>query len=107
MGYTLSEEHPREFVTRSVVRNPYAEQYAADYQAMVAQAFRETGVPGAAVVLVHDTSVLVMQGLGLRDVGTVRFGGRAYGVSAGLGIEGLCLGAGGHAGGPGATGLER
>ncbi len=68
LGYALSEEHPPEFATRSVARNPYTEQYAADYRALVEQAFRETGVPGAAVVLVHDTSVLMMQGLGLRDV---------------------------------------
>ncbi len=69
LGYTLSEEHPTESVTRSVATNPYAERYAANYQALVARAFQETGVPGAAVVLVHDTSVLLMQGLGLRDVG--------------------------------------
>lgn len=68
LGYALSEERPLEFATRSAAYNPYSERFAADYQALVAQAFRETGVPGAAVVLVHDTSVLVMQGLGLRDM---------------------------------------
>ena len=68
LGYPHSEDYPYEVATRSVAQNPYQEQYAADYQALVKQAFRETGVPGAAVVLVHDTSVLVMQGLGLRDM---------------------------------------
>lgn len=68
LDYVLTEELPPEFVTRSVARNPYADRYAADYRALVEQAFRETGVPGAAVVLVHDTSVLVIQGLGLRDM---------------------------------------
>ena len=71
IAYSLSnDERPPEFATRSVARNPYVERYATDYQALVAQAFEETGVPGAAVVLVHDTSVLVMQGLGLRDMAT-------------------------------------
>ena len=71
IGYSLSnDERPLEFATRSVARNPHVERYATDYQALVAQAFEETGVPGAAVVLVHDTSVLVMQGLGLRDMAT-------------------------------------
>ena len=71
IAYSLSnDERPPEFATRSVARNSYVERYATDYQALVAQAFEETGVPGAAVVLVHDTSVLVMQGLGLRDVAT-------------------------------------
>lgn len=69
LSYTFSEEPPLEFVSHSEARNPYTDRYVADYQALVAQAFGETGVPGAAVVLVHDTSVLVMQGLGLRDTG--------------------------------------
>ena len=106
LGYPHSEDYPYEVATRSVAQNPYQEQYAADYQALVKQAFRETGVPGAAVVLVHDTSVLVMQGLGLRDMSEHRFGGHSHRVSVGVGIQGFRFGAGGHAGGPGATGLE-
>ncbi len=68
LGYGLSEDYPYEVAIRSVSRNPYQDRYAADYRSLVEEAFRETGVPGAAVVLVHDTSVLLMQGLGLRDM---------------------------------------
>ena len=66
--YRHREYRPPETATRSEAPNPYLDQFATDYQTLAAQAFRETGVPGAAVVLVHDTSVLVMQGLGLRDM---------------------------------------
>jgi beta-lactamase class C len=71
LGYTLlnPERPPVEFATHSVASNPHVDRFAADYEALVQQAFEEAGVPGAAVVLVHDTSVLVMQGLGLRDAG--------------------------------------
>ena len=92
--------------TRSVARNPYVERYAADYRSLVAQAFEETGVPGAAVVLVHDTSVLVMQGLGLRDMATTDSVDVHTVFRLGSVSQGICFGAGGHAGRPGATGLE-
>ncbi len=71
LSYTLLNPVPipAEFATHSVDRNPHVERFAADYQKLVQEAFEEAGVPGAAVVLVHDTSVLVLRGMGLRDAG--------------------------------------
>ena len=67
--YTIQDQQSQEVVTRPVARNPYVEQFAEAYQALVDEAYQETRVPGAAVVVVKDTSVIFISGFGVREIG--------------------------------------
>lgn len=67
--YSVQDQQAQEVVTRSVSRNPYIQRFGQDYQALVEESYQETRVPGAAVVVVKDTSVVYMSGLGVREMG--------------------------------------
>jgi beta-lactamase class C len=49
--------------------NPYVRQVVADYEYFIAQAIKKGMAPGAAVVIVRDTSIIFLKGFGLRQVG--------------------------------------
>ena len=67
--YTVRDQQAQEVVIRPVSYNPYTQQFAQAYQQLAEEAYRETGVPGAAVVVVKDTSVIYISGFGFRDMG--------------------------------------
>lgn len=54
---------------RPVAHNPYVERFAQEYATLAEEAYAETRVPGAAVVVVKDTSVIYINGFGVREMG--------------------------------------
>ena len=68
--YSVHKQQAQEVAIRPVsYNNPYTQQFAQAYQSLVEEAYGQTLVPGAAVVVVKDTSVIYMQGLGVREMG--------------------------------------
>ncbi len=69
VAYSVRDQQSQEVAQRSVATNPYTEQFAEDYAALVEDAYQDTHVPGAAVVVVKDTSVVYISGFGVREMG--------------------------------------
>lgn len=69
LAYSVQQQQAQEVVTRPVAFNPYVQQFAQAYQALVEEAYQQTRVPGAAVVVVKDTTVIYMRGFGFREMG--------------------------------------
>ena len=67
--FSVRDQQAQEVVTRPVAYNPYVQEFAQAYQQLVEEAYQDTGVPGAAVVVVKDTSVIYLRGLGVREMG--------------------------------------
>ena len=67
--YSVQQRQAQEVATRPVAQNPYTQQFAQAYQAVVEEAYEQTRVPGAAVVVVKDTSVIYLRGFGFREMG--------------------------------------
>ena len=50
--------------------NPYLNQTLSEYESFIARAIENSLAPGAAVVIIKDTSVIYLKGFGLRDTRT-------------------------------------
>jgi len=51
-------------------RNPYLENFLHDYQQFLQESLIETGVPGAAVAIIMDSTVVFLKGYGVRSTKT-------------------------------------
>lgn len=51
-------------------KNPYVEQVASDYDTYVQETMDKLHIPGAAIVIIKDSSIVSMKGYGLRQIGT-------------------------------------
>jgi beta-lactamase class C len=49
--------------------NPHVENLLTDYENNIRKLMARTGNPGLAIAIVHDTTVIYMKGLGVREVG--------------------------------------
>ena len=50
--------------------NPYMNKVLDEYEASMEQIMKKTGIPGAAITIVQDTTTLYMKGLGVKAINT-------------------------------------
>lgn len=58
-------------VQRVIPQNPYIDKLIADYDEAMHEVMRDTGIPGAAVGIIKDSTVIFLQGYGVRALGGV------------------------------------
>lgn len=58
-------------VQRVIPQNPYIDKLIADYDEAMREVMRDTGIPGAAVGIIKDSTVIFLQGYGVRALGGV------------------------------------
>jgi len=58
---------PRE-KAKDTIENPYLKGFVQDYAAFVSAEMRRTQMPGAAVVIVRDSTILFVKGFGVKEV---------------------------------------
>jgi beta-lactamase class C len=51
--------------------NPHLQQLLTDYEKSVKKVMRDAGTPGAAIAIVHDSTIIFMKGFGVRSVGNL------------------------------------
>lgn len=61
------EEKP---LTAEVDPNPYVQQLLSEYEQYISKAIRVGQAPGAAVVILKDSSIIFLKGFGLKEIGT-------------------------------------
>lgn len=49
--------------------NPHLQKLIVDYKKSIKKLMREAGTPGAAIAIVHDSSIVFIQGFGVRTIG--------------------------------------
>ncbi|MFM8362645.1 MAG: serine hydrolase domain-containing protein [Haliscomenobacter sp.] len=54
--------------TEEAIKNPYVRGFVQDYVAFVEAEMRRTQMPGAAVVIVKDSSILFLKGFGVKEI---------------------------------------
>lgn len=57
-------------LTAQVDPNPYVQQLVHDYEQYISKAILKGQAPGAAVVIVRDSSIIFLKGFGLKEAGT-------------------------------------
>lgn len=61
--------HPKEASKKRITpTNPYMDDLMSAYDHSMHEILNETGIPGAAIAIVKDTSILYLQGLGVKRV---------------------------------------
>jgi beta-lactamase class C len=54
----------------NALANPYLEQMVHDYDSAFRELMRIHGTPGASVAIIHDTTIILLQGYGVKQLGT-------------------------------------
>src|SRR5688572_4867821 len=75
--YTHEREERREQLSvplanpsKNLTPNPHLETLLLEYEQVIAKIMRRTGIPGAAVAIIKDTSVVYLKGFGLKKIDT-------------------------------------
>jgi len=68
IGLEHKEEIPQPWTAPAT--NPYLEKFLNDYQRFLQESLVETGVPGAAVAIVMDSTIVFLRGYGVRSTKT-------------------------------------
>lgn len=58
-------------VQRVIPQNPYIDKLIADYDKSIREVMNDTGIPGAAIGIIKDSTVIFLQGYGVKTVGGV------------------------------------
>lgn len=69
----VPQEKPAESITRKkeiLPENPHLVSLLSEYEQTIKKIMKRTGIPGAAVAIVKDTSIIYMKGFGLKTLGT-------------------------------------
>ena len=66
----LPKPAPEKNLTAEATSNPYLQQLLADYEQFFDKAIAARQAPGAAVVIIKDSTVIFLKGFGLRQAGT-------------------------------------
>lgn len=75
--YGSAEKHPEVIITPSkevpkeLPENPHVTALLAEYEEVMNKIMRRTGIPGAAIAIVKDTSVIYLKGFGVRTIGSM------------------------------------
>ncbi|HEY8512606.1 MAG TPA: serine hydrolase domain-containing protein [Cyclobacteriaceae bacterium] len=56
-------------VVRVLPQNPYVEKLLNAYDDVIRELMHDTGIPGAAVAIIRDTTVIFQQGYGVKSIG--------------------------------------
>jgi beta-lactamase class C len=56
-------------VVRVLPQNPYIDKLVGTYDQMIRELMHDTGIPGASVAIVRDTTVIFQQGYGVKSAG--------------------------------------
>lgn len=58
-------------VQRVIPQNPYIDKLIADFDKAIREVMNDTGIPGAAIGIIRDSTVIFLQGYGVKTVGGV------------------------------------